>query len=1350
MGNEYQVQGGACPTWKQASTYIRWCVGFINPVFYSNLITRADCSWFAALDYSSFLERLSIDPTAKQILQAQIYSTPLSETVVEKKRKREESVDGEEGGPAPNAPVVQVASDASTSTTSAPKPSKTSRRRNKRKDDRGSSASPADEQTVSSSLTSETNPMQVQVTVTPSSEPSSSTHSGPSKQAPDSPSPAPRHLANIGHQFKPNRPSPLSGPAVLPPPSVSSAASSSRESSPGLFHAGDIIMEDVSAVAGPSSKVQLAPKRSTPQNTADLNSPARRKKQAGETATPGSPGLQDIISVVAGLSALLPRMATTISQPIASGSESESESESDSESETESGSSDEDIGDNTIVDESGITHAEAARAYEEYKAKKAAEAAEAVRKQEEQEREQQKKRAKEQKRLEKEEQKKLAKERSRRQAEEDKRIRKASAAATLEAQKNAAAEQEARKAMDEEKARKAVEEVVKRLAEADVRRRREREAGAAQQKQERESKERQEKEAEKKRLEAEDLRNREQVAHLETQRSQEVEQVKRNASVAEAAVESETESESDTESESEVTTEKQADSQGVAQLQRSDPGEAVTPAVTAETRSIVVAPATQDEDSSSGSDSDDESSTGTSGEEDSEEDELEDGATSAQLGPANTAPATRLAHLPSSSPEPYSDDDEDEDEAPRKQSQRRRTQRSPSTDVLIPEGDDDDDDDASSIDATQPLVQLSQMQSSMDEIESAGEPDTVMDVDVVEEFPARVTPEVDELAGSIPSVRRAELSDPDATEDEDENHSTTSLAPTVRDASGDAAAMDVEAAESPSMEAEIPVETQTSLIRPARRSFAELADEVEASASAAPSTGNQVFFQALQTEADGDRAALESVVSEQEKAGKQTDAGSDVDQLVPDEAAEVAESQSSSVPDSTPTPAPLKRRIMPSRSSKSASSPSSGSPSTVITAPSPSANDKSATIKSVTTETRSDDTQEIATDSQSSASKPKAIAPLPKRRGRPPKAKPSPARVVEMSETASIDTSSEPSTKTSTLQAELGADLPEQSLTVTNQNGPPAEAAPSQDVIGSSVSPQALMTRELEEETPASPPSATPQSPFMKNLLAASRPVGVMTRDPREEARIRRRVGSKPCLICEAVPAHLQKDCPVVIKGLASIENRMKELQDAGGHVMAIEALKGWQNRLQKGKANPAPGIAASSAVVSERPPGVNGSTRPGPTDTASQNRSKSPAATNNTLVKASGPNLGVASLASPAPLSARSAGVNGNSSPGLSGLSARKRPAVATRNNIPTLSSLRADALRKPRLSATLSKEAVTPTVEKPSIFGKRGADSDEEESSSGSDTDSDDGSKGPALPSSLAGRMANGIKSAKKAVGW
>lgn len=1306
---------------------------------------RADCSWFTALDYSSFLERLSIDPTAKQILQAQVYSTPLPETVVEKKRKREESVDGEEGCPAPNAPAVQVASDASTSTTSAPKLRKKSRRRNKRKDDCGSSASPADEQNVSSSLTSETNPMQVQVTVTPSTEPSSSTHSRPSKQAPDSPSPAPRHLANIGHQFKPNRPSPLSGPAVLPPPSVSSAASSSRESSPGLLHAGDIIMEDVSAVAGPSSKVQLVPKRSIPQNTADLNSPARRKKQVGETAAPGSPSLQDIISVVAGLSALLPRITTTVSQPFESGSESESESES----ETESGSSDEDIGDDTIVDESGITHAEAARAYEEYKAKKAAEAAEAARKQEEQEREQQKKRAKEQKRLKKEEQKTLSKERSQRQAEEEKRIREASAAATLKAQKDAAAEQEARKAMDEEKARKAVEEVVKRLAEADLHRRREREAEEVKKKHERELKERQEKEAEKKRLEAGDLRKRDQVAHLETQRSQEVEQVKRNASVAEAAVESETESESDTESESEVITEKQADSQGVAQLQRSDPGEAVTPAVTAETRSIVVAPATQDEDSSSGSDSDDESSTGTSGEEDSEEDELEDEASSAQLGPANTAPPTRLAHLPSSSPEPYSDDDEDEDEAPRKQSQRRRTQRSPSTDVLIPEGDDDDDD-ASSIDATQPLVQLSQMQSSMDEIESAGELDTVMDVDVVEEFPARVTPEVDELAGSIPSVRRAELSDPDATEDEDENHSTTSLAPTVRDASGDAAAMDVEAAESPSMEVEIPVETQTSLIRPARRSFAELADEVEASASAAPSTGNQVFFQALQTEADGDRAALESVVSEQEKAGKQTDAGSDVDQLVPDEAAEVAESQSSSVPDSTPTPAPLKRRIMPSRSSKSASSPSSGSPSTVITAPSPSANDKSATIKSVTTETRSDDTQETATNSQSSASKTKAIAPLPKRRGRPPKAKPSPAQVVEPSETASIDTSSEPSTKTSILQAELGADLPEQSLTVTNQDGPPAEAAPSQDVIGSSVSPQALMMRELEEETPASLPSATPQSPFMKNLLAASRPAGLMTRDPREEARIRRRVGSKPCLICEAVPAHLQKDCPVVIKGLASIENRMKELQDAGGHVMAIEALKGWQNRLQKGKANPAPGLAAPSAVVSERPPEVNGSTQPGPTDTASQNRSKSPAATNNTRIKASGPNLGVASLASPAPLSARSAGVNGNSSPGLSGLSARKRPTVATRNNIPTLSSLRADALRKPRLSATLSKEAVTPTVEKPNIFGKRGADSDDEESSSGSDTDSDDGSKGPALPSSLAGRMANGIKSAKKAVGW
>lgn len=276
------------------------------------------------------------------------------------------------------------------------------------------------------------------------------------------------------------------------------------------------------------------------------------------------------------------------------------------------------------------------------------------------------------------------------------------------------------------------------------------------------------------------------------------------------------------------------------------------------------------------------------------------------------------------------------------------------------------------------------------------------------------------------------------------------------------------------------------------------------------------------------------------------------------------------------------------------------------------------------------------------------------------------------------------------------------------------QSATSQNIIGSSVSPKALLTPELEE-APSSPSVALPRSPGKTAALAAAR----LSHDPREEARIRKRVGSRPCIICDALPSHLSKDCPVVTKGLASIESRIAELEAAGGNQVAVEQLKGWQNRLTK----------------------------------SAQNRAQSTTSMNDTTLEASIPTKtsGTTPAASPAPLSARLNRVNGTASPGLNGLSARKRATIGTRNNIPTLSSLRADALRKPRLSATLNKEPPsTPAVEKPSPFGKRGADSDDEESSSGSSTDSDDGSKGPALPPSLAGRMANGIKSAKKAVGW
>jgi len=209
-------------------------------------------------------------------------------------------------------------------------------------------------------------------------------------------------------------------------------------------------------------------------------------------------------------------------------------------------------------------------------------------------------------------------------------------------------------------------------------------------------------------------------------------------------------------------------------------------------------------------------------------------------------------------------------------------------------------------------------------------------------------------------------------------------------------------------------------------------------------------------------------------------------------------------------------------------------------------------------------------------------------------------------------------------------------------------------------------------------------------------------------------VGTKPCLICDSIPAHLQKDCPVVIRGLASVEKRLKELKDTGASSMTIDALQGWVVRLSN---------KSQQANKSASPAGDT----PNKTNTANKaNGSQAPVASI----------TNVSNTANGTPLS-------------------KRRPGVATRNNIPTLSSLRADALRKPRLAGGIAKDAATtPTVEKASPFLRRGKGSDDDESSSGTDSDSDDEGKGPALPASLAGRMANGIKTAKKAavgaIGW
>lgn len=668
------------------------------------------------------------------------------------------------------------------------------------------------------------------------------------------------------------------------------------------------------------------------------------------------------------------------------------------------------------------------------------------------------------------------------------------------------------------------------------------------------------------------------------------------------------------------------------------------------------------------------------------------------------SPSQRPARMPSSSPEPYSDDEDDEQDNEKTVKSKRMSaarRRSVSSDEAVGvEGEDDSDAEEQEVlgderlprDAPPPIVsppptaiQQAPPIATQDSVESVGSVHEETEQDPVREFSQPGQPASDEVEDS---ATEGDV-DMDATP---APATATTTGPATHDATTD-----------PVLDADTTTTEWASARSHSRRSFADVTTDADMAASQPPSTaGNHAYFDAMREEAERDQRAIDQVVAERQQPRHvypdTADVGEtvnemDVDehitepeyestmtvggvpqQLVPDDRA-FPDSQATEMPDSTPTPlAGAGRR-------------------------------KQLTAK--TAAMNGEVAHEVS----------RSIQAIPKK---------------------------------TPLLTEIPATTQAENILA------PASSAPD-NAVSSQAAP------------------STPVAPTVKPT-------------PRKSGR----PPTKPCILCDAIPAHLQRDCPIVTSGLTSVENRLKELEGKEQGVVASQALKRWQTRLvnaaKSASGRSSSGSQAPSQAV-QQPQSQSEPEMAQPEASQSQSNaveSQHPQNASEELVI--DPSLLAVDVetpefveeppteqlpvvdATPEPLAVEPTPIVATPSqslpiaqrgpvtytPSVPSPLPRKRPTVATRNNIPTLSSLRADALRKPRLSTAISSERVNGSTSDSTATAtsrKRAQDSDDE-SSSGTDSDSDEGGNDPALPGNLAGRMANGIKSVRQAtqsaIGW
>lgn len=115
-------------------------------------------------------------------------------------------------------------------------------------------------------------------------------------------------------------------------------------------------------------------------------------------------------------------------------------------------------------------------------------------------------------------------------------------------------------------------------------------------------------------------------------------------------------------------------------------------------------------------------------------------------------------------------------------------------------------------------------------------------------------------------------------------------------------------------------------------------------------------------------------------------------------------------------------------------------------------------------------------------------------------------------------------------------------------------------------------------------PSAASDTPAFPSSIFGGRQVTKVKQNARQSARA-------SCTLCDAIPQHLQKRCPIVIGGLSSIEQRLVELKRDEPGSPGVEALQAWREKLMRAE-RISTSSTKSSAAETQSAPGaaVNGS----------------------------------------------------------------------------------------------------------------------------------------------------------------
>lgn len=226
------------------------------------------------------------------------------------------------------------------------------------------------------------------------------------------------------------------------------------------------------------------------------------------------------------------------------------------------------------------------------------------------------------------------------------------------------------------------------------------------------------------------------------------------------------------------------------------------------------------------------------------------------------------------------------------------------------------------------------------------------------------------------------------------------------------------------------------------------------------------------------------------------------------------------------------------------------------------------------------------------------------------------------------------------------------------------------------------------------------------------------------------------CLICDEIPGHYQKDCPIVISGLSALKRRLRHLEQEGKVDNTIQKIfTTWIARQEKDArdsarkrdlelaANPPPPPATQ--IPDSQPPAPSSEMNPPPDSITSKlNGIVTPKASSPAIPPppaAEGSRAATLRRAAP---SASQPPASPSPRPG-----ARKQGSSAARvslsqpdyssNRIPTLSSLDAGALRS-RQTPSLNRRSSLLALEPKKTDAPIGADMDDDDESTASEADS------------------------------